>query len=371
MNLPGADNQDNGYWNRALNLTIRLVFIAAIVFWCSRIISPFFMLLMWSTIIAVTFYPLFLKLKDALGGRNGLAGTIFIVVTLAAVIIPTILLSESVIDGASALKHDLDTGTVTVPPPKESIKDWPIIGASTYAFWLQASNDLQAVAIKHTDKLKEIAGKLAGLVGSFTKSFLLTVVALIIAGILMMNAMGGGRIAYTIAERIAGEDGRELVTLSIMTIRSVVKGVVLVAMIQSLLAWAGMAFAHVPGAGFWALLVMMLAIAQLPPILLLGPVAIFVFTTDVSTTVAVIFLIWSILVSMSDGVLKPFLLGRGVPVPMLVVLIGAIGGMITAGVIGLFVGAVILSIGYKLLLAWLGDIGDDTTQLQADSPADQ
>ena len=107
-----------------------------------------------------------------------------------------------------------------------------------------------------------------------------------------------------------------------------------------------------PAAGVWALLVLMLAIAQLPPILVLLPIAIYVFSVE-STTVAVIFLVWSILVSFSDAVLKPLLLGRGLDTPMPVVLLGAIGGMITSGIIGLFVGAVVLSVGYKLFQAWL------------------
>jgi predicted PurR-regulated permease PerM len=190
-----------------------------------------------------------------------------------------------------------------------------------------------------------------------------TVFALILAGVFMMNAIGGGRLAYAFADKLGGEKGRELVDVAIGTIRSVVKGVLLVAIIQSLLAAAGLVFAGVPAPGFWAFLVLIVAIIQLPPILVLGPIAAYVFANHDSTVVSVVFLIWSLLVSGSDGFLKPIFLGRGVAVPMLVVLVGAIGGMIVAGVIGLFLGAVILGIGYKLIEAWLGDL------LKKDDPA--
>ena len=140
--------------------------------------------------------------------------------------------------------------------------------------------------------------------------------------------------------------------LSTATIRSVAVGVIGIAFIQALLGGLGMMFAGVPAAGLLAIVILVLAIAQLPPILVLLPVIFYVFSVE-STTVAVIFMVWSILVSMSDAVLKPIFLGRGVDAPMLVILLGAIGGMITSGIVGLFIGAVILALGYNLYRVWL------------------
>ena len=128
-----------------------------------------------------------------------------------------------------------------------------------------------------------------------------------------------------------------------------------------------MMFAGVPAAGLLAMFILVLAIAQLPPILILGPVAFYVFSAE-STTVAVAFLIWSILVSSSDMVLKPLLLGRGVDVPMIVILLGAIGGMITSGIVGLFIGAVILAVGYTLFSVWI-QMAKSETQESADTDA--
>jgi len=125
-----------------------------------------------------------------------------------------------------------------------------------------------------------------------------------------------------------------------------------VAIIQSVFAAIGLIAVDVPAAGIWALIVLFLAVIQLPPLLILGPIIIYVFSTA-ETPPAVIFMIWSILVSVSDTFLKPLFLGRGVDVPMLVILLGAIGGMISSGLIGLFIGSVVLSLGYKVFQAWL------------------
>jgi predicted PurR-regulated permease PerM len=135
-------------------------------------------------------------------------------------------------------------------------------------------------------------------------------------------------------------------------VRSVAQGVVGIAVIQALLAGMGLLAIGMPAAGLWALLVLILAVVQLPPLLVLGPIIVYVFSYA-DTLPAIIFTVWSLLVSASDGILKPMLLGRGVAVPMLVILIGAIGGMLLSGIIGLFVGAVILALGYKLFIAWL------------------
>jgi len=340
---------------RAMDVAIRLAFVGLIVLWCTKIITPFFMPLLWGLVISVALYPVFLKMKGWLGGRNNLSGVVFIIVSLALVIVPTIILSDSIIDGATGLKNGMEAGTLTVPPPADSVKQWPAVGEKIHAVWLQASLDLEAVGPKYADQLKGLASWMAGSIAAMGGALVQTIFSLIIAGVLMMHAMGGGRVAYVFAERMGGEQGRELVTISIATIRSVVRGVLLVAMIQGLMAAAGFWFAGVAGAGFWAVLVMVVAIMQLPPILIMGPIAAYVFSANDSTTVAVIFLVWSLIVSGADGFLKPMFLGRGVAVPMLVILVGAIGGMISAGIIGLFLGAVILSLGYKLVESWLGE----------------
>ncbi len=150
----------------------------------------------------------------------------------------------------------------------------------------------------------------------------------------------------------AGDRGPEIVALATATIRGVMQGVIGVAFIQAILSVIGMVIVGVPAAGIWAALVMILAVIQLPPILVLGPIAAWVFSFT-STGPAVFFLIWALLVSGCDGFLKPVLMGRGVDAPMLVILLGALGGMMLSGIIGLFVGAVVVAITYTLFMAWI------------------
>jgi predicted PurR-regulated permease PerM len=147
----------------------------------------------------------------------------------------------------------------------------------------------------------------------------------------------------------------------------VVQGVLGVAIIQSILGGVGIWAIGIPAAGLWALIILLLAIMQLPPLLIMGPLAIYAFSFA-DTTPAIIFLVWSIIVSASDAFLKPIFLGRGVDVPMLVILLGAIGGMILSGIIGLFVGAVVLALSYKVFQALLVDdvLDEDANELLAE-----
>ncbi len=140
--------------------------------------------------------------------------------------------------------------------------------------------------------------------------------------------------------------------LAVETIRSVAKGVLGVAIIQALLSAVGLVVMHIPAAGIWTFAVLMLAIMQLPPIIILGPIAVWVFSIA-DPVPATIFAVYALFVSVSDSFLKPMFLGRGMETPMLVILLGAIGGMILGGIVGLFIGAIVLALGYEILVAWM------------------
>jgi predicted PurR-regulated permease PerM len=168
-----------------------------------------------------------------------------------------------------------------------------------------------------------------------------------------MRREEASRIAVGVGTRIAGEDGATTVRIAGQTIESVVKGVVGVAAIQAALAAAGLAVAGVPGTGVWAFLILIVAVAQLPPLLVLLPAILYLVATDASMVTIVLFTGWSLVVTASDAVLKPLLLGRGTDTPMPVILIGAIGGLLLYGLIGLFVGAVVLSTGHRLFGRWM------------------
>jgi predicted PurR-regulated permease PerM len=346
---------ERDYLGKALDIAVRLAVIAIIVFGAFRIFSPFLVAVVWAIVIAVTMHPLYAKLNQAMGGKTKLAGSLFIVLSLAIVIAPTVLLTDSLLEATVGIVKKIEAGTLEIPPPTDEVKSWPLIGEKTHAIWQSASVDLKGTADKLQPQLRNFGETVVSAVGGLGGALVHTIFALIIAGILMMASEGGGRAARSIAVRLAGTEGPPMLELTIDTIRSVVKGVVLVALIQGLLAAVGLVIAGVPGAGLWALLAMMLAVMQLPPILVLGPIIPWVFANNDSTAIAIFFTIWSLVVSGSDGFLKPLFLGRGVRVPMLVILIGAIGGMLRSGIVGLFIGPVVLAIFYELFMAWVRD----------------
>lgn len=269
-------------------------------------------------------------------------------------------------ESATTIGHEISAGKVHISPPSESVRDWPLIGEKTYTFWHQASVDLGALLEKYPDQLNTIGQKLLGAAKGVGAGVLQFIISMLIAAAFLSSAESAGASMRRLATRLAGDRGEPLLDLSTATIRSVAVGVIGIAFIQALLGGLGMMFAGVPAAGLLAIIILVLAIAQLPPLLVLAPVIFYVFSAE-STTVAVVFMIWSILVSFSDAVLKPIFLGRGVDAPMLVILLGAIGGMITSGIVGLFIGAVILALGYKLFQSWIewGDPVDEET-IEAD-----
>jgi predicted PurR-regulated permease PerM len=349
MNSP--DHSDNST-ALAIEIAIRLGLIFLVLAWCLQILTPFISLVAWGAIIAVALYKPFLKLVEKLGGRRKLAVSLIAIIGIAIILVPVISLSSSMVDGATKLGTQVSDGSIHIPAPPEYVQDWPIVGEKTYKLWTDASQNLRSVLEQYPHQLAGAGKKLLGATAGIGGGILQFVISFLIAAVLLMNAEGAGTSLRRLANRLTADHGDELIDMSTSTIRSVAVGVIGIAFIQALLGGLGMMFAGVPAAGLLAIVILVLAIAQLPPILVLGPVAFYVFSAE-STTVAVVFLIWSILVSSSDMVLKPLLLGRGVDVPMLVILLGAIGGMITSGIVGLFIGAVVLALGYKLFGVWL------------------
>ena len=352
MNTSNQSSNDKLITARALEATIQIGLVVLLLYWCFQIGRPFLQIIVWGIIIAIAIHPVYDRLKSVLGGRGRLAAALITLLALIVLFVPAFMLSESLINTAQEYSAQLDAGTLSVPPPSENVKSWPVIGEPSYKFWNLAANNLGAALSKMTPQLKKFGIPLLSAAAGAGAGILKFVVSIIIAGVLLANDAGGGQAARAIATRLAGERGTAAVELAAATVRSVTLGILGVALIQTFLASLGFLLIGVPGAGLWSLLVLILAIVQLPTILILGPIIVYVFSTSTTVT-AVVFAIWSILVGISDAFLKPLLMGRGVDVPMLIIFIGAIGGFMTSGIIGLFVGAVILALGYKLFLAWL------------------
>lgn len=337
----------------AIEIAVYLLLIFAIVVYCLRIVAPFIPFLLWGTVIAVAVYTPFLRLRKACGDRNKLAVFIFAVIGLSIIVIPTWMLAGSLLGSAQHLVGALEAGQFELPAPGDGVKEWPLVGERLYQSWLAASQNLEGWLELHSEQLKSLTSGLLKQVAGIGMSVVQFIAATLVAAAMLANDTATKAMIRRFAQRLVRDRADEFLNLSTATIRSVAMGVLGVAFIQALAGGIGMALAGVPGAGLWALFILILAIAQLPPLLVLLPAIIYVFSTGDSTVVAVVFTVWSVFVSFSDALLKPLLLGRGVEAPMLVILLGAIGGMLYAGIIGLFLGAVILALGYKLFEAWL------------------
>jgi predicted PurR-regulated permease PerM len=348
-----SQNSLSGPVRNAIEIAVYLLLIAAIVVWCFRIVAPFIPFLLWGMIIAIAVYTPFLALRRALGGRNKLAVLIFVVLGLGIVILPTWMFAGSLIESAQQLRGNLESGQFEIAPPGENVKDWPLIGERVYEQWSEAAADFEDWLEEHSDQVKGLVEAGLGKVVGIGAAVLQFVLATLIAGAMLANDESSKTMIRRFVARLVGARVDEFLDLTTATVRSVTIGVLGIAFIQALLGGIGMVAVGVPAAGVWALLVLLLAIAQVPLLVVFLPIIAYVFSTDQSTAVAVVFAIWSIVVSFADAALKPILLGRGVDAPMIVILLGAIGGMLLSGIIGLFLGAVVLALGYKLLQAWL------------------
>lgn len=346
--------QDREFSRKAVDASIRIGLVIIIAAYCFQFIRPFLVPVLWGVIIAVAIYPGYRWLRSSLGERHRLAATLLTLVGLALLIVPVLMLGGTFLDNMIALSQGLKEGTLVVPPPPEGVGTWPLIGERLEALWSQASQNLESTLQRFEPQLRVFGSWLLSTGAGTGIGILQFVIAVVIAGVLLASARGGQQATLAVATRLVGERGKTLIDLVGATVRSVAVGILGVALIQALLAGIGLFVVGVPGAGVWVLLVLLLAVVQLPSLLILGPIIVYVFYTA-STFTAVVFMIWSIFVSLSDGFLKPLLLGRGVDVPMLVIFVGAIGGFIAQGLIGLFIGAVFLAVGYKLFQTWVDE----------------
>ena len=334
----------------AISIALRMGFIAFLFYLSFKILAPFILPIVWGVIISIAIYPLFAKLSKALGGKEKWASFILVILGIAIFVVPFGLVIVNSVEGIDVFLNELEQGTFKLPPPPESFAEWPVFGGKIYDAWLASSINLTALIEKLKPFLSEylpmIFSSAAGVVGTVFQF----IFAVIIAALFLVNAEAGKKAALTLFRTIVGRDADGLVTLSQGTIKGVVQGVLGTAVIQTIFLGIGMYVVGLPGAGIWTILVLVVAIIQLPPTLVMIPIIIYVFSFT-GTTASILFTVWTILWSASDNVIKPLLMGRGVEVPMLVILLGSIGGMMAFGIIGLFIGSVALAITYKIAIA--------------------
>jgi predicted PurR-regulated permease PerM len=334
------------------DLTLRLGLLALLLYWSFLLVQPFIPIMIWSVVLTVALYPLYEWMVSRLGGRRRLAAALLTLLSLLIVIGPATWLVLSLIDSMRTLSDKLDLSALSLPPPPISVKGWPLVGNSLYQFWELASTNLQEAFAKIVPQLKPLGGvllQIAAGAGTGTIKFL---VAVIVAGFLFSPAPMLADKLKILSRKVASGRGEEFVQLAGGTIQAVSRGVIGISALQALFAGLGILAIGIPGASLITSAVLVLGIMQIGPSIILIPLIVWSwFATE--TTTAVLFTAYMIPVGLLDNVLKPLVMGRGLDVPMMIILIGVIGGTISNGITGLFLGPIVLSVFWKLFVAWL------------------
>jgi predicted PurR-regulated permease PerM len=335
-----------------LDTAIRIGLVAVLVYACGRIVLPFASILVWSAILAVMLYPLHLRLASRLGKRWSalLIGLVGIAVALGPMVIVVTSLATSIYSLVSSFQSQ----DLTLPLPPLWLDGTPLVGKKLTEIWTLVATNLPAALAKYGQALSVPVAWLASFAGGLAAGELAFVLSFAIAAVILAYSEGATEFARRLLERVTDSKARgaQLVTLTAATIRGVALGVIGVALIQSLLLGIGYFAIGLQATGLLTLAALLLGIVQVPLILLTLPVIGYVFLTE-TTQPAILFLIWNVVVGLSDNLLRPLLLGRGLEIPMPLILIGVIGGMLVDGLLGLFVGPVLLAVSYVLLLEWL------------------
>jgi predicted PurR-regulated permease PerM len=340
---------------------VRLGIVGLFAYWSLTLIAPFAIIAVWASILTVALFPAYARLRAMLGGRGRLAALLITLINLAIIIGPLAAILFGSAEAAQALFTKFEAGGIVVPSPAESVRDWPLIGERVYANWMLASNNLDALIKQLEPSLLQMSGTAVGLLASIGAGLLSFVVAVLVSGFLFRP---GPRIAETVktfAERIAGQRGLGFVKMTTSTIRNVARGVIGVALIQAFLCAIVLRLFDVPMTGLIAFAVLILCIVQIGPAPVLLPLIIWGwFKLEVGP--ALILTLLLVPIALIDNIMKPILVARGLSTPMLVILIGVLGGTLSYGLIGLFLGPIVLSVFYDLLLVWLRAGGEAQQQ---------
>ena len=337
--------------SRTFELAIRLAALFVLLYWCFILIEPFLLIVLWGVILAIALLPVFQRLSRVLGDRPKLASSVLVVLLISLLVIPAVMLTDSLIVSAQTLaKSD---GFKLMTPPA-SVAQWPIIGERIFDIWQRGATNLPDMFDDFEPQVRAVGSWLLETVTNTGLGILKFLVSFVIAGVLMTNSAKGVLAAQMLAARLVGSRGPEFTQLCSRTIGNVALGIVGVSIVQASFLGLGFLLIDLPGAGLLALLALVLCIVQVGAGLVSIPTIIYVFSTS-DLAPAIIFAIWTMLITLSDSVLKPMVFGRGAAVPGLVIFLGAIGGLLSYGIIGLFVGAVVLSLGYSFYEAWLAE----------------
>jgi len=337
--------------NMLLMIIVGLLLVGS--FWT---LLPFLGALAWATTIVIATWPILLRVQRWTSGRRAGATMIMILVALITFVAPFVATLNTLIDAAqhspALLRDFVEEG---LGPPPAWVASTPIIGERIAVHWQELSaGGPDALVNALQPYLKQAASAALDLTGSLGAMLVHVLLTLIIASILYARGELATQSVLAFARRIGGERGEATVRLAAQAVRSVALGVIVTALIQSALAGLGLWICGVSHPGVLTAIAFVLGVAQLGPLLILGPAVAWLFWTGESGW-GLALLVWSVPVIALDNVLRPILIKRGVSLPMLLIVAGVIGGLLGFGVIGLFVGPVVLAATYTLMRAWIAD----------------
>ncbi len=353
MSHPAALSSDEKTIHLSLRIALRLAMLVLLVAACFTIIRPFTTILAWAIILAVALKPVFEKLVGMMGGRRGRAATVFSILAIVLITGPSYMIGQSLVGSIQSTRTAMEAGTLEVPPPPENLQNLPFVGQQAYDAWLLSSDDIQQAVTQLEPQIRTFGRWLLGFLGGIAGAVLQTLVALIVASVLLTYAESATRTLRAVGKRIEGGWDEDFLGLAAATISSVATGVLGVGLIQAGVSAVGLFIAGVPAAGLITIGVLILSIVQVPVLLVMIFPIIWGFS-NLGTFAAIVFAVFCVAASAADMPLKAVLLGRGLSVPTAVILLGAIGGMVVMGMMGLFLGAVVLGIGYSIFRSWLG-----------------
>jgi predicted PurR-regulated permease PerM len=340
---------------RLLDLFLRAGVIGLLAALCFVVFAPFLTLMVWAIVLAVVLQPAQDGLTRRLGGRHGLAATLLVVVGVLGLVVPTALLMSSFGSTVQSLVAGVQNNTLQIPAPAAGVQGWPLVGKKIFGLWSKAYSDLPGLVQSLQPKIGELARKALSIVANIGMGVLQFAASLIVAGILMAHGDAGARTSGAIVTRLVGrERGASFQKLSVSTIRGVAQGVIGIAFVQAILVGLVLLVAGVPWAGVLAAVTLILSIAQIPALLVIIPVLVYIWAGGhYGTGAAILYTVLLLAAGLADNVLKPLMLGRGVEAPMPVILLGALGGMASGGILGMFVGSTALALGYQIFMKWV------------------
>ncbi|MFM8432675.1 MAG: AI-2E family transporter [Bacteroidota bacterium] len=337
-----------------LDNLIRIILLVGLLAWCAFIIAPFINIVMWGIIIAISTFTIFLRINKLLGGKDRRTAWILIITGIIGISIPGYVMLNSMIRTASELKSAYDADSLHVPPPPESVANWPVVGKSVFELWSLTAKNVTGVIDRYPDQSMAALKWLGATAGRMGFGLIEFICSVLVAGVLLMYNKEASAFANAFFRKILKDRGALFSDIAEMTIRNVARGIIGVAFIQAAAAGIGFWIAGIPFAGILTLICMVLCILQLGVFLVATPVIIYAYSS-MGALPATVLTIWCIIVMFSDNLLKPVFLGRGKPAPTSIIFIGSIGGFLLSGIMGLFTGAVVLALGYKLFIAWVNE----------------